>query len=97
MSKLTYNMRGKEMTMIETIAHSNLPSEFHAKYGAEGVWNQQENYFEIVDNNTTKWKSVCEFIGQTFLMKTMLFLMPRTFKKESSKYLIRFKNFAENA
>lgn len=96
-SKLIYKMRGKQMEMIETITHKNLPAEMHSIYEAPGMWNLQENYFEEINENTTKWRSECEFKGQTFMMKTMLFLMPSAFKKESMNYLIRFKQFAESA
>ena len=47
-SKLTYKMRGKEMEMVETITLRNLPEQMNSTYKAPGIWNLQENYFEII-------------------------------------------------
>ncbi|NAS32763.1 SRPBCC family protein [Flavobacteriaceae bacterium R38] len=94
-SKLKYKMGKREIEMTETIKKRNLPEEFHGTYEAKGVFNLQENYFKIIDDNTTKWVSVSEFKFTTFTMKIMGALMPGAFKKQSYKYMTDFKNFAE--
>ncbi len=51
---------------------------------------------EIIDANTTKWRSESEFQFSNFMMKVMGFLMPDAFKKQSLKYINNFKAFAKN-
>jgi len=94
-SKLKYKMGKREIEMIETITKRDLPNEFSGTYEAKGVWNDMKNYFSIVDENKTKWASEVEFKFSGF-MKIIAFLMPGNFKKQSYKYMVDFKNFAEN-
>ena len=94
--ELEYQMGKRNMKLTETIIKNNFPEEFNAHYDAKGVHNIQNNTFEKVDENTTKWVSETEFQFSGFGMKVMGFLMPGAFKKQSKKYLMDFKNFAEN-
>ncbi len=93
--ELVYKMGKREVIMIETILKRNLPHEFHATYDAKGVHNTQRNYFKAIDEDTTKWISESEFSFNGFFMKSMAFLMPGMFKKQSLQYLKDFKDFAE--
>ncbi|NER15534.1 SRPBCC family protein [Leptobacterium flavescens] len=95
-SKLRYKMGKREIEMTESILKLQAPEEFHGTFETQGVYNKQENFFEVVDENTTKWVSKTEFRFSTFMMKTMAFLMPGSFKKQSYKFMVDFKNFAEN-
>ena len=94
-SKLDYKTGKREVSLTETIIKSNFPDAFHATYEAKGVLNIQENYFTQIDDNTTKWATQSEFKFSGFAMKVMAFLMPGAFKKQSYKYMVDFKNFAE--
>lgn len=94
--KLRYELGKRKIELIETITKSDFPNEFHANYDTEGVRNIQKNYFEELPNGKTKWRSDVEFHFTNFMMKTMGFLMPGTFKKQSLKYLQDFKAFVEN-
>jgi hypothetical protein len=51
---------------------------------------------EVIDVNSTKWRSESEFQFSNFMMKAMGFLMPGAFKKQSLKYINNFKAFAKN-
>lgn len=93
--KLVYKMGKREMTLTETITKQNFPSEFHSTYDTIGMHNNQKNYFEDIDGKQTKWISKCEFLPTNFTMRVMIALMPRAFKKQSKKYMVDFKNFAE--
>lgn len=93
-SRLKYKMGKRDIEMIETITHRNLPHEFHGTYEAKGVYNVQKNYFKPVGDNKTKWISETEF-KFSGIMKLIGWLMPGTFKKQSQKYLDLFKKFAE--
>ncbi len=93
--KLEYKMGKRDMTLIETIIKNNFPHEFHATYDTKGVHNIQKNYFEEVNETSTKWVSESEFQFSSLGMKLMGWLMPGAFKKQSKKYMVDFKNFAE--
>ena len=93
-SKLKYKMGKREVEMTETITVKDLPNEFSGTYEAKGVWNEVKNYFEAVDEHSTKWHSDCKFEFSGF-MKLIAFFMPGTFRKQSQKYLDQFKVFAE--
>ena len=93
-SQLKYLMGKREIEMVETINVRNLPDEFSGTYEAKGVWNEVRNFFSVVDANTTRWASENEFKCSGF-MKIMAFFMPGAFKKESYKYMVQFKEFAE--
>ena len=93
-SKLKYKMGKREVEMTETITVKDLPNEFSGTYEAKGVWNEVKNYFEAVDEHSTKWQSDCQFEFSGF-MKLIAFFMPGTFRKQSQKYLDQFKAFAE--
>jgi len=95
-SRLTYKMGKREVEMIETITRRNFPDEFSGTYEARGVWNKQVNYFEAIDENSTRWTSVSEFRCSGF-MKIMCWLMPGAFKKQTLKLMNHFKEFAEGA
>lgn len=95
-SRLKYKMGKREIDMIETITVKNLPVEFSGTYEAKGVWNEVKNYFEEIDQQTTRWKSETHFEFSGF-MKLIGLLMPGSFKKQSQKYLDQFKEFAEGS
>ncbi|MFC0605562.1 SRPBCC family protein [Winogradskyella pulchriflava] len=94
--KLNYDFGKRKMELIETITKQNFPNEFHATYTTKGVRNIQQNYFEQIADNQTKWICKNEFEPTNFMMNAMLFLMPSAFKKQTKKYMTNFKNFVEN-
>ena len=94
-SKLTFQLGKRRMELIETITKRDLPDEFSGTYEANGVFNIQSNRFIAVDDKTTKYISETEFQFKGF-MKILGLLMPGAFKKQSMKYLLDFKKFAES-
>lgn len=94
--KLNYKFGKRKMSLIETITFKEKNKAFHFNFDAKGMHNIQQNFFEAIDNNTTQWTSVNEFVPTNFAMRMMALLMPKAFKKQSEKYLTDFKNFAEN-
>jgi hypothetical protein len=93
--QLNYKFNKREMELVETITKRNFPEEFHATYETKGMNNIQENFFESTPDGKTKWFSNCEFIPTNFMMRVMTTLMPGAFKKQTKKYMVDFKNFAE--
>jgi carbon monoxide dehydrogenase subunit G len=94
--KLNYQFGKRKMELVETITKRNFPIEFHATYNTKGIHNIQENFFEATNDKQTKWTSKNEFLPTNFMMRMMTIIMPNTFKKQSLKYMIDFKNFVEN-
>jgi len=95
-SKMVYDMGRGDMEMIETITVNNLPDEFCGTYEAKGAWNEMKNYFYDVNESQTKWVSHSEFKFSGIMMRVMGFLMPGSFKKQSMKFMVAFKEFVES-
>ena len=94
-SELKYQMGKRTIKMIERITVNNLPDAFHGTYESDGVFNIAENFFEIVDENNTRWKTNQEFRMSGF-MKLIGFLFPGSFKKQTKSFMNDFKVFAES-
>lgn len=94
-SKLVFKMGKRNMEMIETITVKNLPDEFSGTYEVNGIFNIVKNKFVKLSDTKTKHITENEFILKGF-MRIFAFLMPGAFKKQSMKYLIAFKQFAES-
>jgi len=95
-TELKYKISKREMALLETITLNNLPHEIHMTYDTKGLHNIQKNYFSVTPEGYTKWICENEFLPTSFILRMMTLLMPGTFKKQSMKYLIDFKAFAEN-
>lgn len=93
-SRLKYKMGKREIDMLETITVRDLPREFSGTYEANGVYSVSKNFFKPVSDNKTLYINENEFRFRGF-MKVIGFLMPGSFRKESMKYLMQFKEFAE--
>lgn len=97
-SIVKYDIKGRKMTLLETVTLRNLPDEFHGSYEGDYGKNTMNNYFEILDNNKTRWRSEVEYIEMNhFMMKIMAKLMPSMFKKQTQKWMDQFKVFSETA
>lgn len=94
-SKLVFKMGKRDIEMIETVTVRNLPDEFSGTYDANGVHNIVKNFFVQLPNGNTKYLTEQEFQFKGF-MKIIGFLFPSAFKKQSLKYLVDFKRYAEN-
>ncbi|WP_296383214.1 SRPBCC family protein [Winogradskyella sp.] len=93
--KLIYDFGKRKMELVETITKQNFPNELHATYNTKGIRNIQQNYFESTTDGYTKWIAENKFEPTNFMMNAMLFLMPRSFKKQTKTYMTNFKNFVE--
>lgn len=93
--KLNYLIENRKMAIIETVTHQNFPYAFNGIYSTKGIDNIQENHFEEISNGSTKWTSISEFMPLSFSMRAMLWVMPKSFKNQSHRYMNDFKNFAE--
>jgi uncharacterized membrane protein len=93
-AKMLFKQGKREIEMIETVISLNLPEEFIASYEAKGVYNLAKVSFLPVGDNRTKYVTEQEFQLKGF-MKVFGWVMPGAFKKQTAKYLQKFKEFAE--
>lgn len=94
-SKLVHKMGKREMEMLETVTHRDLPNLFTHTFEAKGVWNEVVNRFkEQPGGGSTVWEIETEFRCQG-MMWLMCNLAPFMFKKETRKNMQQFKTFAE--
>jgi len=93
--KLNYKFGNRKIHLIETLTYSNFPNEYHLFCDSEGIHNIYKNYFIETEKGQTKWTFETECIPTTFFMSVKTLLMPGIYKKQISKYLEDFKNFAE--
>lgn len=94
-SKMVFQMGKRRIEMVETIHKRELPDLFSGAYEAKGVYNEVENRFEDLGDQT-KYTTQHYFKFESLGMRLMAFLMPKAFKKQSMTYLMDFKAFAES-
>jgi len=95
-SIIKYKMGKRNIEMTETILKKELPNDYHFLFEAKGVWNEVKNSFSEINPNQTKWTIENDFRGKG-MMAVMMFLMPSMFKKQTMKFMISFKDFAEKS
>lgn len=93
-SKLVYQMGKRQIEMEETILSNDLPDGMHLLFTTKGVKNEQSHHFSAISDGQTKWEShnIFHFSG---FMAVAAFFMKGAFKKQTAKYLRRFREFAE--
>lgn len=93
-SRLTYETKRGKMVIDEEITKKDLPDMCNFVFTSKGVTNWNDNRFEEIAPNQTKWVQ-----SNVFKCKGMIWvfakLMPGAFKKQSLKYMSDFKSFAE--
>jgi len=92
---LVHQMGQREIEMVETILEKNLPDTFRATYEAQSVFNEVNNTFKSIDDKKTLW-----IMANTFKFSGLMAFIPLflkgSFKKETSKNMQLFKQFAES-
>ncbi len=94
-SLLKFKMGAKNVEMVETVIVRNLPDEFSGSYEVRGVFNIVKNQFVILGENKTRHVTFHEFKFQGLMKVIAIFIKP-SLRKQSSKMLAAFKEFAEN-
>lgn len=95
-ARLIFN--GKQrMELKETIIVNNLPNEKKALYVHKHMTNTQTTRFNKINEVTTQYISEVEYMQFNGLfIKLMARLLPNMFKKQSEKWMLQFKTFAES-
>ena len=96
-TRLTYEMRGKPMELIETITVKNLPDEFSGTYEHVHMDNTMRNFFEEIDGGqATRYRAEIEYTAlKTFMVRVMAKLFPGLFRKQVQKWMDQFRDFVE--
>jgi hypothetical protein len=90
------NRQGRgQLEIVETITTMRPPDEFSATYEAGSVWTLVECRFYEIGKNRTRWVLTSEFRSTNVLVKLMTLCMPGMFRKQTTKYMQLFKDFAE--
>lgn len=91
---LTFQMGKRQMIMIETVLDRPSDRSIRGCYEANNVYNEVNNLFEPVGENSTRYttEQYFKFGGG---MKVIGWLFPKAFKKQSMAYLEKFKAFVE--
>lgn len=92
--KLVYRFNNKEMVMTETIVENSLPHRIKFEYESDMSTNIVELVFDGISDNQVKQTCNTE-LKLNGMMKYLGFLFKGMFKKQTQKYLIGFKEFAE--
>lgn len=95
-SRLLYDMKGREVEMTETVIKRDLPEMFAATYEAKGVWNQVTNRFFETGSGGTRWVAEHEFKNTSFISLSAAF-RGKTFQKQTTEDMNRFKTYVEGA
>lgn len=93
---LNYQFGNRKMKLTESVTHRENNTAIHFNFDTKMMHNVQKNSFEAIDETTTKWTSENEFFCRNLKARIMLLLFPKTFKKQTQKYLTNFKNYVEN-
>ena len=96
-SRQVHRMGKRETEMIETITAHDPPEHFSATYEADGIWNLIENRFQDISEHKTHWTLDCEFRCSGFVIRLMTIFAPWMFKRQTSTFMHRFKEFAEQS
>ena len=95
-SRMTYLIGKREIDLIETIRVNNLPEEFTALYEAQTMVNTMTSRFVGLENGITRYDAFVEYTRfNGFMPKLMATLMPGVFRKQTLKWLLQFRDFAE--
>lgn len=85
-----------KMMLTETILVNNLPDEFMAQYHHKFTDNTMKSTFTSIDENQTRYDAEIHYTAfRGFMVKLMVFLAPKFFKKQVDKWLLNFKTFLE--
>lgn len=85
----------RKLHIVETILKKQLPKSMSCQYNSIGTKNIVHINFEPIGNNKTRYWTESEFKFKGLFVLMKLF-SSKMFKKQSYKYLVDFKNFAEN-
>ena len=94
--QLNYQFGSQKMKLTESVTHRENNASIHFNFDTKVMHNIQRNSFETIDKTTTKWICKNEFFPRSLSARIMLLLLPKTFKKQTQKYLTNFKNYVEN-
>ena len=93
--KQIHRMGRQQAEMIRTVTRNEYPEAFGATFETDGIWNLIENRFFDIDGMRTKWEVDAEFRCSGVFLKLMMMISPGMFRRQTLKFMQRFKAFAE--
>lgn len=93
-SELVYDEKGNEVVLTETITERRRPEFLAGTYDSPMGKTLIVNHFEVIDENTTRWKSWCHFAFKGY-MKIMSLFVSGVIRKRTEADMQRFKLMVE--
>lgn len=93
-SKMLFKMKKRSMEIHEEITTKELPERINFVFTSKGVTNWNDNRFEAVSDNQTKWVQANVFKCKG-MVRVFAAIMPSAFKKHTKMSMVDFKVFAE--
>lgn len=93
-SELTYDEKGKKVVLKETITEKREPDFLAGIYESTMGTTVIVNHFEVIDENSTRWTSWCNFRFQG-IMKVMSLFVSGAIRKRTRADMERFKLMVE--
>jgi len=95
-SKMIYKVGKREIELIETIIVKCLPREFTGKYEAKSMVNTMTNRFTSIEDKKIRYDAEIEYTKFNGIIPKLIGLfMSGVFRKQTQKWLVQFKEFAE--
>jgi len=95
-SIITYNIKNREIELIETVVVRDLPREFTGNYVFKEGANSMRNLFKEITPQKTRYTAEVNYYEiNSFIMKLMSWFFPGIFKKQVQKWMNQFKDFVE--
>ncbi len=95
-ARFIYEVKGKRTKLLETIQLNDLPNEYKAAYfGAEGTLTTHRYRLEAVSPTVTLCHLDTNIVSKRFGIKTLLWMMPKLFERQSEILLDQLQEFAE--
>ena len=93
--KQIHRMGRQQVEMIRTVTRNECPDAFGVTFQTDSIWNLIESRFLDIDGKRTKWQVDAEFRCSGVFLKLMMLISPGMFRRQTLKFMQRFKAFAE--
>ena len=95
-SRLTYEEKGRQFTLIEKVTYREEPERLDGVYENDFADNIVRNTFSEQSNDQTLWRVETEYKFKTLIMRILGPIMKKNFVVRTQKDMERFKEMVEH-
>ena len=95
-SRLTYEEKGRQFTLIEKVTYREEPERLDGVYENDFADNIVRNTFIEQSNDQTLWRVETEYKFKTLIMRILGPIMKKNFVVRTQKDMERFKEMVEH-